>query len=243
MIYSSSGGSEGIGFAIPINLAKNVMEQLIDSGKVARGWLGVSIGALDQDMAAALGLDDQSGAFVSEVVDDSPADEAGLRAEDVIIRVDNKKVEDNGALVNIIANYPPGTTVQVIVWRGGKEKAFDIKLGERPTDNSVVRQDGADNPFGLEVANLTTDRMRQFQVDYADEEGVLVIGVDSESTAARKRVQPGDLIKSVDRQKVTSVSEFNEVMDNLDSDKPVLFRLKRGRSSYFVAIPFPKDEE
>ncbi len=244
MIYSSSGGSEGIGFAIPINLAKNVMEQLISTGKVTRGWIGVGIRGIDQDMAAALGLDKPYGAMVERVYENSPAEDAEIREGDVILQIDDRKVEDDGALVSIIGNYPPGEKVNLLVWRDGKEKEFTIKLGERPADG-VVAESGttSDNPFGIEVAELTSERMSQFQVNYEGEEGVLVVGVENNSMAARKDVRPGDLIKSVDRQKVTNVQEFNKAIGNLDEDRPVLFRMKRGRASYFVAIPVPDKEE
>lgn len=244
MIYSRSGGNVGVGFAVPINLAKNVMEQLIDTGKVTRGWIGVGIRGVDQDMAAALELDETYGAMVERVYDDSPAQEADIREGDVILQIDGKKIKDDGALVSIVGNYPPGETVQVLIWRDGKEKEFKIKLGERPEGGVVAAPTrSADNPFGIEVAELTTERMRQFQVDYEGEEGVLVVGVDEGSTAARKDVQPGDLIRSVNRQPVPSVSEFNQVMDNIERDRPALFRMKRGRTSFFLAIPVSDEDE
>jgi serine protease Do len=244
MIVSSSGGNVGLGFAIPINLAKNVMEQLIDSGKVMRGWIGVGIRPVDQDMAQALGLDEAYGAMVERVYEDSPAEDAEIEAGDVILEIDGRRVNDDGALVSMIGNYPPNAKVDVLIWRNGKEKKYTITLGERPTEGVVsTPRQSADNPFGIRVAELTPESMSRFQMNYEGEEGVLVVGVEEGSTAARKNVQPGDLIKSINRQKVTSVSEFNEVIENLDSDRPALFRIKHDRSTYFTAIPFPKDKD
>ena len=245
MIYSSSGGNVGIGFAIPINLAKNVMEQLIDSGKVARGWLGVYIRTLDEDMAEALGLDEPKGALVNEVTANSPAEKAGLEEADVILQVEGKDIEDSGDLMNTIANYAPGTSVDLLVWRDSREKRVTLKLGERPTEDSLVSEEVKDveNLLGLDVDNLTRENMRRFQVDYEDEEGVLVVGVERGSAAAKEGIRPGDLIKSVNRKSVKSVSDFNESIKDIEPNDVVLFRLKRGRNSVFSAVRVPKEKE
>ncbi|MBN1466443.1 DegQ family serine endoprotease [candidate division KSB1 bacterium] len=245
MIYSSSGGSVGIGFAIPINLAKNVMQQLIQSGKVARGWLGVYIGTLDEEMAEALGLDEPTGALVNQVTEDSPAEKAGLKEADVILQVEGKKINDSSELVNTIANYAPGTSVELLVWRDGREKKMTLKLGERPTDESLASQDVQDieNLLGLQVDNLTAENMRRLGVDYRNEKGVIIIDVRRGSAAAKEGLRPGDLIKSVNRQPVESVSDFNELMKSIQANSVVLLRLKRGNSSIFAAVRVPAPAE
>ncbi|MBN1479735.1 DegQ family serine endoprotease [candidate division KSB1 bacterium] len=244
MIYSSSGGNVGIGFAIPINLAKNVMEQLIDKGKVARGWLGVYIGTPDEEMAEALGLDETTGALVNEVTKDSPAEDAGLKELDVILEVDGKKIEDSSHLVNTIANYAPGSDVELLIWRDGREKTITLKLGERPTGGDIVSEEDEDveNLLGIEVDALTRENMRQFQVDYTGEEGVIIINVERESAAAKEGIRPGDLIKSINKEPVKSVSDFNRVVKDIEPNSVVLFRIKRGDSGYFAAIRVPKQK-
>ncbi|MBN1560566.1 DegQ family serine endoprotease [candidate division KSB1 bacterium] len=244
MIYSSSGGNVGIGFAIPINLAKNVMEQLIQSGKVARGWLGVYIGTLDDKMAEALGLDEPTGALVNQVTEDSPAEKAGLKEADVILEVEGKKIKDSNELVNMIANYAPGTSVELLLWRDGREKKVTLKLGERPTEGVLVEEDVQDveNLLGLQVENLTPETMRRYGVDYTDEKGVIIVNVKQGSAAAKEGLRPGDLIKSVNRQNVERVSDFNNLMKEIKPNSVVLFRLKRGRSSIFVAVRVPENK-
>ena len=245
MIYSSSGGNVGIGFAIPINLVKNVMEQLINSGKVARGWLGVLISPLDDDMAEALGLDEPKGALVNEVTKDSPAEDAGIKDGDVIVSVNGKKIDDSSELVNIIANYPPGKKVEVMVWRDGKKKNIKVELGERPGAEALSKEtaEKLENVLGLEVEALTPENMRRFKVDYKDEKGVLVVNVKRGSAAAKEGIRPGDLIVSVNRKRVESVSDFNDLMEQVEPNEVVLFRMKRGRTSYFAAVRAPKNEE
>jgi len=245
MIYSSSGGSVGIGFAIPVNLVKNVMEQLISSGKVARGWLGVYIGQLNEDMAEALGLDEPKGALVNQVTQDSPADDAGVQDGDVILSVNGKNINDSSELVNVVANYPPGEKVRVTIWRDGKEKELRIKLGERPAAEALVQENAEklENALGIKVDALTAENMRRFNVDYENERGVLVVNVKQGSPAAKERIRPGDLIVSVDRKSVESVSDFNKLVKDLDPNKVVLLRMKRGRTSYFAAIRVPKEKE
>ena len=244
MIFSSSGGNVGIGFAIPVNLVKNVMDQLINSGKVARGWLGVYISAVSENMAEALGLDEPKGALVERLTKGSPADKAGLKEGDVILNVAGTDIEDSSELVNVVANYPPGKAVKVTVWRDGKERKFEIELGERPASESVVQEDAekVENILGIKVDALTRENMRQFEVDYEGEKGVLVIGVKQGSAAAKERIRPGDLIVSVNRKSVETVSGFNKMMQDLEPNKVVLLRMKRGRTSYFAAVRVPKEE-
>jgi len=245
MIYSSSGGNVGIGFAIPINLARNVMEQLISSGKVARGWLGVYIRSLNENLAEAMDLDEPTGALVEQVTEDSPAEDAGVEVGDVILEVDGVKINDSSVLVNTIANFAPGTRVDLLLWRDGREKEVTIKLGERPTEAVAAAEEAEEsvNILGLEVDELTEENMRRFEVDYRGESGVLIVDVRRGSVAARQGMRAGDLVKSVNRQSVSNVGEFNEIIRDVEPNEVVLFRMKRGRSSYFQALRAPKEEE
>ena len=243
MIFSSSGGSVGIGFAIPVNLAKNVMNQLIASGKVSRGWLGVYIGNVSEEAAEAFGLDRPRGALINQVTDKSPAEDAGLKGGDVILKINDKEIKDSAMLMNTIAAMAPGTRVNVTIWRDGKERAFTVKLGERP-DSVTAKEESepVDNTLGLQVANPTRENMRRFEVDY-NEDGVLVVGVNSGSPAGRQGIRPGDLIKEINRRKVSNTKEFNAVMKEIKPGEVVLFRIKRGDNSLFAAVRVPKEKK
>ncbi len=212
---------------------------------MARGWLGVIISQLDDDMAEALGLDEPKGALVNQVTEDSPADDAGIKDGDVILRVNGKKIDDSSELVNIIANFPPGKKVEVMVWRDGKKKNIKVELGERPGSESLRKEaaEKLENILGLEVGELTPENMSKFKVDYEGQNGVLVVNVKRGSAAAKEGIRPGDLVVSVNRKPVESVSDFNDLMDELQPNKVVLFRMKRGRTSYFAAIRVPKNGE
>ena len=246
MIFSASGGNVGIGFAIPINLAKNVMQQLIEKGRVTRGFLGVTISPLDDATAEAFGLDEPRGALVNEVNSGSPAEEAGIQEGDIILRVNNNRVEDSNDLMNKIAAYSPGTDVELLVWRDESEKEITVELGERPGREELMagRTNGGDaeTVLGMEVANLTAENMRRFNRDYEGEEGVLVVGVDPGSVAARENIQPGDLITQVNRKDVNNISEFNGVVKDLEPNDVVLFRMKRGDSNFYAGLRVPEEE-
>jgi serine protease Do len=240
MIFSSSGGSVGIGFAIPVNLAKNVMNQLINSGKVSRGWLGVYIGNVSEEAAEAFGLDKPRGALVNQVTDKGPADDAGMKNGDVILNVNGKDIKDSAMLMNTVAAYAPGARVNVTIWRDGKEKSLSIKLGERPDNLAPVQEsEPVKNVLGLDVENLTRENAKRLNVDY-DEDGVLVVGVSGTSPAGRQDIRVGDLIKEVNRKKITNAKEFDAVIKEVKPGEVVLFRIKRGSNSLFAAVRVPK---
>ncbi|MDZ7315144.1 MAG: DegQ family serine endoprotease [candidate division KSB1 bacterium] len=243
MIFSTSGGNVGIGFAIPINLAKNVMKQLIEKGRVTRGWLGVYIGNVSEETAEAFGLDKPRGALVNQVTENSPAEEAGLRNGDVILKVNDKEIRDSSMLMNTIAAMAPGTRVTLTIWRDGKEKTVSVKLGERPDTFAEDTQKGTKgNTLGLEVANLTAETQRRLGTNY-DEEGVLVVRVVNNSPADRQGIRVGDLIKEVNRRQVTNVRQFNSVINEVKPGEVVLFRIKRGNNSMFVAVRAPREKK
>jgi len=243
MIYSRSGGSVGIGFAISVNLVKNVMQQIIDNGKVSRGWLGVMIGDVDDEMAQALGLDEQTGALINDVVKESPAEDAGLEPSDIILKVDGQDIADSSELMRIIASYAPGTKVKLDVWRDGKSKKINLELGERPGEEELVsgRTTLKENPFGISVQELTPDLARR--LGYEGEEGVVIADVKGGSVADKERLREGDLIKSVDRKPVASVEDFDDIVQDVKEDDVVLFRLKRGSTSFFAALRVPEAKE
>lgn len=241
IIAGNYGGNLGIGFAIPINIAKHVMDELITHGKVIRGYLGVWIQTPDAELSESLGLKENKGAVVSDIVEDGPADKAGLKKLDVIIEVDRKKIDDAQELTNLIASYNPGSTVNLKIIRDGKIKNIPVTLGERPesrTEKPHVARRSVLDRLGLEVTNLSDRLARNY--GYEDETGVLVTKVRSGSVAEDKNIRSGDLIKEVNRKQVESVQELENIVEKLDAGDIVLFQIKRGRTNNFVAMKVPK---
>jgi serine protease Do len=237
-IVSESGGYMGIGFAIPINMAKAIAAQLKKSGKVSRGYLGLLGQDVDADTAEGLGLKEAAGIVVAMVEKGSPADRAGLKVQDVILAIDGKKVESYDAFRNAVALVSPGSKVRLDLSREGKPLELTVRLGERPT-TKVANEQPAEEPeqvLGLEVQDLTRELADRFQYKLGD--GVIVSAVTPGSPAAEKRIQTGDLILSVDGKAVTSVEEFTAAVKRSRQRGKVLLLIKRGDASQFVTVPF-----
>ncbi len=232
-IFSRSGGSMGIGFAIPINMARAVKDQLIKNGKVVRGWLGVVIQEIDEDLAKSFGLPKAEGILVAEVADNSPAAKAGFKSGDVILKVNGQKVGDVGELRNKIALTPPGTAVTFEILRDGKKKEIKAVIEEKPGASAItMSKDDILSKIGLAVQELTPDLAEQF--GYKAGQGVLIAEVEPGSTAAAAGMRPGQLIIEVNRKRVRSVDEFMKALKQ--SRERVLFRIKDGELSRYVAI-------
>ncbi|OHB76531.1 MAG: hypothetical protein A2Z25_03010 [Planctomycetes bacterium RBG_16_55_9] len=204
-------GNIGIGFAIPINIAKHAYEQIRKGGSVERGYIGVWFEQLTPSLAASMGLDkDTKGVIVSQVSEDSPAQEAGLRQYDVIVELEGQPVENNNEFLNRVAMLKPGTKVGLVVMRDGKRKPFTITLGKRPPREDLLgalRPETAEE-LGFTVEDLTGEWAERY--GYEAERGVIVTEVDPGSQAAEKGVAPGALIKEVNRQQIKSTRQFNE---------------------------------
>jgi len=235
------GGSVGVGFAIPINLARHVMQSLIDVGRVVRGYLGVDIQPepLDERLAKAYGLPEPAGALVTGIRANSPAQEAGLKLEDIVTEVDGKKIRDSKNLMNLIAGYKPGTRVPVTLWRNSKEVKLTIVLGERPEDDQPAKLTSTGNDeteLGLQVATLTPALASRFEID-PDEQGVIVTDIDEGSQAAEEGIRAGDLIREVNRQPVRTLAEFRRAI-GAATGEVVLLRVwsSTGKRNLFVAL-------
>jgi serine protease Do len=235
-IASQSGGFQGIGFAVPSNMATRVMESLIATGKVVRGWLGVYIQNVNPQIAKAMNLKETSGALVGDVVPDSPADKAGMKSGDVITRFGDKPVTDATQLMNEVAELKPGTEVAVTVNRDGKQENLNVKLGEQPTEvTKAVKNTNLDQLLGFSVSGLTPHLRDQYNIG-PDEKGVVITSIDPASAAARAGLRVGDLIRAVDRERVESTDDFNKILANAKKGDTILLTLSREGNGFFVAF-------
>ncbi|MDD2463126.1 MAG: DegQ family serine endoprotease [Desulfobulbus sp.] len=236
-IFSRSGGYMGIGFAIPINMAKNIEQQLRKGGKVARGWLGVMIQDVNEDLAKSFG-GEVGGALVSEVSDGSPAKKSGLLQGDIVIAINGEKVSDVGDLRNKIAMTPPNTDLKLQILRDGKEKELVVTVGEQPADISALAKksgNGADlDAFGLSMQDLTQELADQF--GYKKDQGVLIADIAADSPVAQLGLQSGMLIEEVNRIRVHDLKELRQAIKKSDSSKQVLLRVRSGDHSQYVVL-------
>ncbi len=234
----------GIGFAIPVNLAKSVMDQLINKGKVSRGWLGVYIEPVDEDLAKAMGLGSARGALVRSIVDNGPAGKAGLQKDDIILKVKDMAIDSPDHLTNYIGTLAPNTSLDVVIWRDGKEKTVTVKLGERPSDEEATeteQPEATTQKLGLSVQDFTQDLAEQLGVDYV--KGVVVSRVLAGSVADRKGIEKGDIITSVNNKPIRNTREFNAAIKSAKADDVVLLRITRGDISFLRALRVPKDKD
>lgn len=233
MIYSTSGGNVGIGFAIPSNVAKFVMSQLIDKGKVVRGFLGVGLQDLTPVIAQNYGV--KQGALVTSVSPDSPAKKAGVEFKDIITKVNGKEVNNSVELRHAIEMLTPGTEVKLSLMRDKKEKTVSVKLTER-TDSAVASTGDVDTAkTGITVQTLTSDIAQQLGMD-ADTKGVVVSKVEPGTPGARAGLQKGDVILELDNKPVTSLATFNKAVNGI-KDSTVIVVIQRGDSRMFVEMP------
>lgn len=235
-IVSQSGGFQGIGFAVPINMVRQVMEALIRDGKVIRGWLGVYIQDIDESIAKAMDLNSTMGAIVAKVTEDGPAHKAGLQSGDVIVAINGTEVKDVTQLRNIVAANRPGTEVSLKVWRDGEEKTVKVELGKLPDDEATpeMKKNFLDK-LGFSVQTLDEQLAARLGYDQAIE-GVVITRIDQSSAAFGAGLREGDLIKSVNKKRVLTAGQFNEIIQGLDSGETVLVHSERQQRSFFAAF-------
>jgi serine protease Do len=233
-IFSQSGGSVGIGFAIPIDLAKPVVTQLAATGHVTRGWLGVMIQSLTPELAKSFGVASAQGALVASVMDGSPAQKAGLRSGDVITEYDGHRVTRSSDLPLAVAGTPIGRDVPLTVLRDGKAMTLTAKIAklEEPAQK-LVAQTGHDM-LGLDVESLTPPVAQQLGL--SEQHGVLVKEVEDDSPAANAGIQAGDVIVEVDHQPVTTVSQLRREVEQHAKGAPLLVLVHRNGASLYTAI-------
>ena len=240
-IFSQSGGYQGIGFAVPINMARRVMEELRDSGKVTRGYLALLPQDIDEKLAKAMNLKSMEGSLVGNVTPGGPADKAGIKRGDVITEVDGNKIKDSTQLRNVVAAVKPGTKLHITLLRDGKEMKVTAELDERPKESEAPvpeKEEGkAEAKLGLSVQDLTPDI--EEQLGYKGEKGVVVTSVVPGSPADEAGIAVGDLIKEINRKEVKSASEFSKSISQAKDGDTLLFLLRRGENTFFVAVELP----
>ena len=244
-ISTPSGGSVGIGFAIPINMAKQVMDELIAQGKVTRGYLALVPQDIDESMAKAWKLKSTEGALVGDVTPRGPADKAGIQRGDIITSFNGKKILNSTHLRQTVAQADPGTTAKINLWRDGREMPISVVLGERPKDPGDRDEPEEDAPgetsgekLGLSIQTLTPEMAQQ--LGYRNEDGVIISSVTSGSPADEAGLRRGDLIKEINRTEVSTAPEFKRVLARLQSgDSAVLLVKRRSLNTFYVTIDVP----
>jgi serine protease Do len=228
-IISRSGGNMGIGLAIPVNMAKAIYEQLIAEGKVVRGYMGVRLQKLTPELAENFGLEKSKGAIITKVMEDSPAEEAGIKFEDIIIEFQEKPVEDSRGLMKRVAMLTPGTEVELVVWRNGEKKTLTID--DKPTTV---------DDLGLDVKDLSDELASR--LGYEDLEGVVVVEVRRGSVAQQKGIEPGMLIVKVGRVEVSNTRDFYREIKKINKGETVVLLVTDGEQKRFVTLEVPEKE-
>ena len=249
-IFSRTGGNEGIGFAVPVSLAKNITDSLIKTGKVVRGWLGVAIQEITPDLAKAFKAKDQKGALVSDVNEQGPALKAGVQRGDVIVEFDGKEVQTVSDLRNRVAQTQVGAKVPLKVIREGQEKVLTLQIGERPADAMLARgtEPGAAPPESAEAHKGPLNVLSDLKVKAIDDEartklnigaktaGVLVAHVQAGSPAEQAGLQRGDVIQEVNRQSVMSINDYDAAAAKIKKEENAVLLVNRQGNTLFIVI-------
>jgi len=215
-------GYMGVGLAVPINMAKSMAEQMIKTGKFVRGYAGIGLQDLTEDIAQGLDLKVRRGAIITQVYENSPAEAAGLQPDDVIISIDNRQIYSSQDVRNVIGYSAPGTELTIVVLRKGQEKKITLKVGARPVAEEIVDQ------LGIEVKNSEDGR------------GVVITNVKEDSDAARVGLRPGMVILSINQEQVNSVAEFKNALSKLEGKDKVILSVKTDYMTYYVVLPLKK---
>lgn len=231
-IYSTSGGSVGIGFAIPINLVKGFLPDLKGEGKVTRGWLGVMIQPLTKELAESFGLPSDDGALVSNVIEESPAEKGGIKQGDVIIEFNGEKIGKVKELPVVVASTPPGKKVKVKVMREGKKVTLKIKIDK--LDDEVGKGGNQTKKMGITVQKITPELARKLGRD--NENGVLVSKVKRGGPAFKGGIKRGDVIIQINKKEIKDIGDYRTVVNSLKSGETTLILLRRGSSTLYATI-------
>jgi serine protease Do len=225
---------QGIGFAIPINMAKSIITQLKETGKVTRGWLGVSVQPVTPELAKSFGLERERGALVAEVMKNSPAEKSGLKEGDIILEFDGHGIKEMGDLPRIVAATPVGKKVSVQVQRDGRQETVPVTVEQLKDGEGSEDQTIPSDRLGIKVAELTPERSQQLRVQ--GDRGIVVTEVQPDGLADRAGIQEGDLIREVNGARIAQVADYNRAVSAVKKGDYLKVLLQRGRSSLFVAL-------
>jgi serine protease Do len=235
-IFSRTGGNIGIGFAIPANMAKNIMQQLKEFGKVTRGWLGVMIQHVTPELADNFGLDRPIGALVGQVVPESPAEKSGIKPGDVIIEYNGKEVSQMSMLPAMVAQTPIDEQVEVVLIREGKKKTIPVTIGKMAEEQALFDSDESVGglELGLTVQELSPELADSLGIE--DVSGLIVTNVDGDSAAAEAGIKRGDIIQEINREQVSSIAEYKKALLQAKNKNSILLLVKRDQHTRFVVI-------
>lgn len=238
-IYSRSGGYQGVSFAIPIDVAMEVVDQLKTSGKVTRGWLGVQIQEVTPELAQSFGLSKPHGALVGQVLANAPALAAGIKAGDIIVAFNNQPVQHSSDLPLMVARTRPGVEIPMTVIRDGKEQTLKVKIDQLPEDVKLQQQGAIEAPtsnrLGLAVTEVPSDQSREGNT------GVLVKDVD-DGPAAKAGIRSGDIVARLNNVEVTDVNQFADLVKQLPTSRPIPVLIRRENGALFLALTIPEKE-
>lgn len=236
-IFSQTGGYQGVGFAVPTSMSKPIYESLVKNGKVVRGYLGIGIQDLNQDLAKSFGIKESKGALVSDVKEDSPADQAGLKQGDIITTYQGSAVEDAVALQRFVTKTVVGTKVPVKIIRNGHEQDLTVTIGEQPDTTKIAKAETSDQDYafaGVAVQDLDRETAKELGLK-GNNQGVVVTKVDPDSGAEKAGLMPGDVIREINRQPVKSVKEFEKVSSGVKKGENVLILINRRGAALFLS--------
>ena len=233
-IYTRSGGYMGVSFAIPIDYAMDVVDQLKEKGYVARGWLGVSIQEVTSQLAEALDMEVPKGALISQIIEDSPAEKSGLKEEDVILFFDGEEIFYSSDLPLTVGAIKPNSRVNAVILRDGKNKTISVKVGELPKDPSIAFNNTRENILGLLVENQPNSSSK------TSISGILVTGVDPEGVAYSSGIRQGDIIYSLGRTRISNVEEFKKILKSINTERNITIGIARNGIKRILSLNLSK---
>lgn len=230
----------GIGMAIPIGMAQSVFEQIVKTGTVTRGFLGVELQELNPELAERFGLEEAMGALVTNVVPDTAADKAGLQQGDIILEVNGEDIEDREDLRNQIGLMKPGTEIEITIWRDMEKRDYTVELGTRDGIGQLSQKTSdIMKELGMSVTELNSEIAQKY--GYEDTQGVVISSVEYNSPAAQAGLQPGVKIAEVDRQQVNTLKDFDSMMQQAIDEGGALLLVQQGQYSRYVYLQIPKN--
>ncbi len=226
---------QGLGFSIPVNLTKHIIEQIKGSGKVVRGWLGISIQKVTSEIAEVIGVEEGQGVLVADVIDKSPAAQGGLKRGDIILEYNGESIKEVSDLTGKVAMTAPGEVSKLKINRENSTKILNIKIGEFPENEKVAeKKEETKQKFGLVVVDITEKIARRFNLDSTD--GVIVNSVARGSVASEAGFRRGDIIVELNKEQIKNVDQFNKIIDKIGKGNSALFLVKRGKNTLYIAL-------